>query len=62
MTSPENARNARDPVYLLGYGSATTHEYLTDRMNMRRCRFDSLGAFPNLTTTATAEAARQAYA
>lgn len=62
VTSPENARNARNPVYLLGYGSATTHEYLTDRMNMRQCRFESLGAFPNLTTTATAEAARQAYA
>ncbi|VWC82785.1 thiolase [Burkholderia lata] len=62
VTSPENARNARNPVYLMGYGSATTHEYLTDRMNMRECRFESLGAFPNLTTTATAEAARQAYA
>lgn len=62
VTSPENARNARDPVYVLGYGSASTHEYLGDRMNMRQCRFPGLGDFPNLTHTATAEAARQAYA
>jgi acetyl-CoA acetyltransferase len=61
VTSPERARGARDPVYVLGYGSATTHEYLGDRMNMRRCRFPALGEFPNLTHTATAEAARQAY-
>ncbi|MGW4563791.1 thiolase family protein [Streptomyces sp. NPDC004561] len=61
VTSPENARDARDPVYVLGFGSATTHEYLGDRMNMRQCRFPGLGEFPNLTHTATAEAARQAY-
>ncbi|CAL8480183.1 thiolase family protein [Caballeronia sp. S22] len=62
VTSPDNVKDARDPVYVLGYGSASTHEYLTDRMNMRRCKFEGLGAFPNLTHTATAEAARQAYA
>lgn len=61
VTSVENARAARDPVYVMGYGSATTHEYLGDRMNMRSCRYPGLGAFPNLTHTATAEAARQAY-
>ncbi|AQF53925.1 thiolase [Bordetella pertussis] len=61
VTSVDNARTAQDPVYVMGYGSATTHEYLGDRMNMRRCRYPSLGAFPNLTHTATAEAARQAY-
>ncbi|MFC9735082.1 thiolase family protein [Streptomyces roseolus] len=61
VTSPERAKDALDPVYVLGYGSATTHEYLGDRMNMRECRFPGLGAFPNLTHTATAEAARQAY-
>ncbi|MET7511824.1 thiolase family protein [Streptomyces albidoflavus] len=62
VTSPEKARHARDPVYVLGCGSATTHEYLGDRMNMRHCRYPGLGTFPNLTHTATAEAARQAYA
>jgi acetyl-CoA acetyltransferase len=62
VTSVENARAARDPVYVLGYGSATTHEYLGDRMNMKSGRYPGLGAFPNLTHTATAEAARQAYA
>lgn len=62
VTSPEKARAAKDPVYVMGYGSATTHEYLGDRMNMRHCRYPGLGPFPNLTHTATAEAARQAYA
>lgn len=62
VTSPDNVRPGQRPVYLRGYGSASTHEYLTDRMNLRRCRFPSLGAMPNLTTTATAEAARMAYA
>ncbi|MDQ0141312.1 thiolase family protein [Cupriavidus necator] len=62
VTSPERARAMHaDPVYLLGYGSATTHEYLTDRMNMRACRFPELGAMPNLTHTATAAAANQAF-
>lgn len=62
VTSVERARHAKDPVYVMGYGSATTHEYLTDRMNMRSCRYPALGTFPNLTTTSTAEAARQAFA
>lgn len=62
VTAVEKAKAARDPIYLLGYGSATTHEYLGDRMNMRSGRYPGLGAFPNLTHTATAEAARQAYA
>lgn len=61
VTSPERAKTARNPIYLLGYGSATTHEYLTDRMNLRSCSFPGLGALPNLTHTATAEAARQAF-
>jgi acetyl-CoA acetyltransferase len=61
VTSVANARHAKDPVYLLGYGSATTHEYLSDRMNMRSCRYPALGSFPNLTATASAEAARQAF-
>jgi hypothetical protein len=45
--------------------SASTHEYLGgwvgDRINMRTCKYPGLGTFPNLTYTATAEAARQAY-
>lgn len=62
VTSVANAKRVRAPVYVLGYGSATTHEYLDDRMNMTRCRYAALGPFPNLVYTATAEAARQAYA
>lgn len=61
VTSVENAKKVADPIYVLGYGSATTHEYLGDRMNMKRCRYEALGPLPNLTYTATAEAARQAF-
>lgn len=62
VTSPDNVRAEQRPIYVKGYGSATTHEYLTDRMNLRDCKFAALGEMPNLTTTATAEAARMAYA
>lgn len=65
VTSPERAREhtgGTDPIHVLGYGSASTHEYLTDRMNMTDGRFAGLGEFPNLTHTASVEAARQAYA
>ncbi|MGA4792152.1 thiolase family protein [Nocardia sp. AB354] len=61
VTSPDNAGDREDVVYVHGYGSASTHEYLTDRMNLRHSRFPGLGVLPNLTHTATAEAARQAY-
>jgi acetyl-CoA acetyltransferase len=61
VTSVEKAKSARSPVYVMGYGSATTHEYLGDRVNMRSGRYPGLGTFPNLTHTATAEAARQAF-
>ncbi|MFT3660480.1 MAG: thiolase family protein [Gordonia sp. (in: high G+C Gram-positive bacteria)] len=62
LTAPDNVRPGQDAVYLQGYGTATTHEYLTDRMNMKDLRFAGMGAMPNLTSTATVEAARQAYA
>ncbi|TEA71911.1 thiolase family protein [Allopusillimonas ginsengisoli] len=62
VTSVEKARAIPGAIYVMGYGSASTHEYLTDRINMHRCKFPGLGTFPNLTYTATAEAARQAYA
>lgn len=61
VTSLENARRAERPVYVMGYGSASTHEYLSDRMNLRSCRFAGMGGMPNLTHTATVEAARQAF-
>lgn len=62
VTSVERAKAARKPIYLMGYGSASTHEYLTDRMNIRACRYPELGRMPNLTTTATAVASKDAYA
>lgn len=62
VTSVERARQHKDPVYVLGFGSATTHEYLDERMNMPRSKWPTMGSFPNLTHTATAEAAREAFA
>lgn len=62
VTSVEKAKAAKNPVYVMGYGSAATHEYLGDRMNMPNCKWPTLGTFPNITTTATAEAAREAFA
>src|SRR5690606_20481835 len=44
-----------------GFGSATTHEYLTERMALRTCKFPNMGALPNLTHTSAREASRQAY-
>lgn len=62
VTSPERAQDVAGAIDVLGYGSASTHEYLTDRVNMHDGRFPGLGEFPNLTHTATVEAARQTYA
>ncbi|QKT07332.1 thiolase family protein [Gordonia sp. X0973] len=62
LTSPDNVKPGQDAVYLQGYGTATTHEYLTDRVNMTNLRFADMGQTPNLSYTATVEAARQAYA
>ena len=62
VTSVERAKAARNPIYLMGYGSTSTHEYLTDRVNMRACRYPELGQMPDLTTTATAVASKDAYA
>lgn len=48
------------PIYLLGSGEAGSHEYLTDRMALRRANID-LGKLPNLTNTAVKQAAKLAY-
>jgi acetyl-CoA acetyltransferase len=61
VTSAERARDHTDkPIYILGYGELSTHEYVTDRMALRSSPYD-LGTLPNLTHTATREAARQAF-
>ena len=51
VTSAENARAmSRNPIYILGSGECETHEYMTDRMALRKSRLD-LGVLPNITTT-----------
>ncbi len=62
VTSPDNVKAGQEAVYLTGYGTATTHEYMTDRMNMRTAPFPSMaGTYPGMIPTATVEAARQAF-
>jgi len=61
VASAEKAASARAPIYINGYGSYSTHEYLVERMALRNAPA-SLGALPNLTTTGLTEAAAQAYA
>ncbi|MBZ0325616.1 MAG: thiolase family protein [Alphaproteobacteria bacterium] len=62
VTSVENAKKAKNPLYIRGFGSATTHEYLTERMALRECKFPNMGVLPNITHTSAREASRQAYA
>jgi len=61
VTSVERARQARRPIYIHGFGTCTTHEYLCERINLRKSRIP-LGALPAITTTGAAHAAREAYA
>lgn len=61
VTSVERARQARRPIYIHGFGTCTTHEYLCERINLRKSRIP-LGPLPAITTTGAAHAAREAYA
>jgi acetyl-CoA acetyltransferase len=61
VTSAERARDlVRTPIYLLGAGSAITHETFSERIGLRHCSYD-LGELPNLLRTGTAEAGRRAF-
>ena len=61
VTTAERAEALHpQPVYILGFGTCSTHEYLTDRMALRSSPLP-LGRLPNLTTTGAAPAARRAY-
>ncbi|MDP6345460.1 MAG: thiolase family protein, partial [Alphaproteobacteria bacterium] len=63
VTSVENARQADKPLYIRGFGSCATHEYLSERMGIHQMPFAAdFGALPNLTHSGVREAARQAYA
>ena len=62
VTTAERARDtAARPIYILGFGACSTHEYLTDRLGLRSSPLP-LGTLPNLTTTGARPAADQAYA
>lgn len=52
-------RQKADPIYLLGYGQANTHEWMTDRLGLWGIEPAEDG--PNLTRTAAIIAARKAY-
>jgi len=48
------------PVYIKGFGSCSTHEYLSERINTRKSTVP-LGNLPGLTTTGVLEAGHQAW-
>ncbi len=61
VTSAERAESMTDhPIYILGFGISSSHEYLTDRMALRSSPL-AFGDLPNLTTTAAKQAALNAY-
>jgi acetyl-CoA acetyltransferase len=61
VTSVERAARAKNPIYIRGFGTCTTHEYLCERINLRKSTVP-LGTLPAITTTGAAHAAREAYA
>lgn len=58
ITSAERAKDFEKPVYISGFGQATTHEWITDRMGLWGIE---PAMEPNLTTLAVRPAAKQAY-
>jgi len=58
ITRANNARPEQKPVYITGFGAATTHEWLTDRMHLSGVE---PAMTPNLTTTGAKPAADYAY-
>ncbi|MBI2964044.1 MAG: thiolase family protein [Deltaproteobacteria bacterium] len=61
VTTAERAEAMTErPIYILGFGHCSSHEYLTDRMALRSSPLP-LGTLPNLTTLAAKKAAEHAY-
>ena len=58
ITRAELARPERKPVYISGFGQATTHEWLTERLSLSGVE---PAMTPNLTTTGAKVAAEWAY-
>ena len=53
-------KRRKDPIYLLGFGACSTHEWITDRMGLKGVAPAEDG--PNITRTGALVAARSAYA
>ena len=61
VTTRERAEALSDHhIYILGSGECVTHEYVTDRLALRRSPLP-LGDLPNLTTTGAKIAGQRAY-
>jgi acetyl-CoA acetyltransferase len=59
VTRADRASRDHKPIYITGFGEATTHEWLTDRMHFSGVE---PAPTPNLTTTGVKVAAQRAYA
>ncbi len=59
ITRADNLDRGQKPVYISGFGEATTHEWLTERMSLSGVE---PAMTPNLTTTGAKVAAERAYA
>lgn len=61
VTDIDTARRlSKSPILIMGSGECQTHDYLTDRMALRRSRLP-LGELPNITATGCRVAADLAY-
>ncbi len=61
VTSAENARKiSKRPLYILGAGECVTHDYITDRLGLRKSRLP-FGKLPNITSFGSRVAADAAY-
>ena len=61
VTKSENARAMqKKPVYILGSAECNTHEYITDRLSLRRSHLP-LGPLPSITSTGCRVAGKAAF-
>jgi acetyl-CoA acetyltransferase len=61
VTTAENARRmSKRPIYILGAGECVTHDYLSDRLGLRKSRLP-FGKLPSITSTGCCIASQLAY-
>ncbi len=61
VTKSENARAMqKKPIYILGSAECNTHEYITDRLSLRRSHLP-LGPLPSITSTGCRVAGKAAF-